>query len=140
MSQKNRDNKNRWRNKTVAFRMSPEEAQELDDRVKLLGYRSKQEYLIEAALYSKVEAVGAPVMFYQFRENLKRIEQKLEAISSKEEMDEELLTPLRTMLEVLEAFLPAQRKKDGTRMPSEQVMKMTHLQNLKGMFGDEDET
>lgn len=139
MSQKNRDNKNRWRNKIVAFRMSPEEAQELDERVKLLGYRSKREYLIEAALYSKVEAVGAPVMFYQFRENLKRIEQKLETISSKEEMDEELLTPLRTMLEVLEAFRPAQRK-DGTRMPSEQAKKMTHLQNLKGMFGDEDET
>lgn len=30
MSEKNRDNKNRWRNVTIAFRMSPEENEELD--------------------------------------------------------------------------------------------------------------
>ena len=35
MSEKNRDNKNRWRNVTIAFRMSPEENEELDLRVKL---------------------------------------------------------------------------------------------------------
>lgn len=29
MSEKNRDNKNRWRNVTIAFRMSPEENEEL---------------------------------------------------------------------------------------------------------------
>ncbi len=38
MSEKNRDNKNRWRNVTIAFRMSPEENEELDLRVKLCGY------------------------------------------------------------------------------------------------------
>ncbi|SFL47894.1 hypothetical protein SAMN05216390_13314 [Lachnospiraceae bacterium KH1T2] len=32
MSQKVKDDKNRWRNKSVAFRMSPEEAEELDKR------------------------------------------------------------------------------------------------------------
>ena len=31
MSAKNRDEHNRWRNKTVAFRMSPEEAKLLDN-------------------------------------------------------------------------------------------------------------
>ena len=39
MSEKNRDNKNRWRNVTIAFRMSPEENAELDLRVKLCGYQ-----------------------------------------------------------------------------------------------------
>ena len=38
MSEKNRDNKNRWRNVTIAFRMSPEENKELDLRVKICGY------------------------------------------------------------------------------------------------------
>lgn len=37
MSAKNRDNKNRWRSKTVAFRMSPEEAAQLDILAKLSG-------------------------------------------------------------------------------------------------------
>ena len=30
MSLKNRDNKNRWRNKTVAFRVSPEEDEQIE--------------------------------------------------------------------------------------------------------------
>lgn len=47
MSEKNRDNKNRWRNVTIAFRMSPEENEELDLRVKLCGYQTRQEYIIE---------------------------------------------------------------------------------------------
>ena len=42
MSEKNRDDKNRWRNVTIAFRMSPEENEELNNRVKLCGFRTKQ--------------------------------------------------------------------------------------------------
>ena len=37
MSAKNCDNKNRRRSKTVAFRVYPEEAEQLDIRVKLSG-------------------------------------------------------------------------------------------------------
>ena len=47
MSEKNMDSKNRWRNVTIAFRMSPEENEELDLRVKLCGYQTRQEYIIE---------------------------------------------------------------------------------------------
>ena len=41
MSEKNRDDKNRWRNVTIAFRMSPEENKELNNRVKLSGFRTQ---------------------------------------------------------------------------------------------------
>lgn len=44
MSEKRLDAKNRWRNVVVAFRMSPEEAQELNVKVSLSGL-SKQDYL-----------------------------------------------------------------------------------------------
>ena len=37
MSLKNRDNKNRWRNKTVAFRVSPEEDAQIETAVRLSG-------------------------------------------------------------------------------------------------------
>lgn len=57
MSEKNRDSKNRWRNVTIAFRMSPEEDAELDLRVKLCGYQTRQEYIIESVLHQKVTAV-----------------------------------------------------------------------------------
>ena len=44
MSLKNRDNKNRWRNKTVAFRVSPEEDEQIETAVRLSGL-TKQDYI-----------------------------------------------------------------------------------------------
>ena len=57
MSAKNRDEHNRWRNKTVAFRMSPEEAKLLDEFVKLSGL-NKQDYLISRVLQREVVVQG----------------------------------------------------------------------------------
>ena len=53
MSEKNRDDKNRWRNVTIAFRMSPEENEELNNRVKLSGFRTKQDYIYPECSSSK---------------------------------------------------------------------------------------
>ena len=97
MSEKNRDDKNRWRNVTIAFRMSPEENEELNNRVKLSGFRTKQDYIIQSVLHQKVVATGNPLMLVQFRQNLERIEKA-------SDMDGELLTPIRSMLEILEGF------------------------------------
>lgn len=104
MSEKNRDSKNRWRSVTIAFRMSPEEDKELDHRVKLCGYRTRQDYIVESVLHQKITAVGNPLMLVQFRRQLKNIETELKRIYSSDEMDEELLTPIRTMTEILESF------------------------------------
>ena len=43
MSAKNRDERNRWRNNTVGFRVSPEESEQINAAVALSGL-SKQEY------------------------------------------------------------------------------------------------
>lgn len=40
MSAKNKDDKNRWRNKNVGFRCSPEEGIEIDKRWKMCGFTS----------------------------------------------------------------------------------------------------
>lgn len=90
MSEKNRDNKNRWRNVTIAFRMSPEENEELDLRVKLCGYQTRQEYIIESVLHQKVTAVGNPLMLVQFRKQLRGIEEELKRLTTLEDADEEL--------------------------------------------------
>ena len=100
MSEKNRDNKNRWRNVTIAFRMSPEENEELNLRVKLCGYQTRQEYIIESVLHQKVTAVGNPLMLVQFRKQLRGIEEELKRLTTLEDADEELFTPIRTMLEI----------------------------------------
>ena len=44
MSAKNLDKHNRWRNKTVAFRVSPEEDTQIETAVKLTGL-TKQDYI-----------------------------------------------------------------------------------------------
>ncbi len=84
--------------------MSPEEATDLEDRVKLCGARTKQEYIIESVLNQKVLAKGNSMMLVQFRKDLQKIESELERINSVSEMDKELLIPIRTMLEIMEAF------------------------------------
>ena len=93
-----------WRNVTIAFRMSPEENEELDLRVKLCGYQTRQEYIIESVLHQKVTAVGNPLMLVQFRKQLRGIEEELKRLTILEDADEELFTPIRTMLEILNAF------------------------------------
>ena len=49
MSAKNLDNCNRWRNKTVAFRVSPEENERIDKAVRLSGL-TKQDYITRRLL------------------------------------------------------------------------------------------
>lgn len=98
MSEKKKDDKNRWRNKTIAFRGSPEEAAELDKRWKLCGYATKQDYLIDSMLHQQVVAKGNPMMLVTFRDELHAILHELRRIQDASEMDEELLTPIRTML------------------------------------------
>ena len=44
MSLKNMDNKNRWRSKTVGFRVSPEEDAQIETAVRLSGL-TKQDYI-----------------------------------------------------------------------------------------------
>lgn len=104
MSAKKKDEKNRWRNKTIGFRGSPEEAEELDKRWRLCGYPTKQDYIIDAVIHQRIVAKGNPQMLFQFRSELRGILTELERIQDASEMDEELLTPIRTMLEIMEAF------------------------------------
>ena len=104
MSQKKKDDKNRWRNITVAFRVSPEENEELNMRVKLSGAETKREYIIQSVLRQQVVAKGNPLMLVTFRRELQHIEKELERLTSIDEMDSELLTPIRSMLEILEGF------------------------------------
>lgn len=54
MSQKVYDKKNRWRSKVVAFRVSPEEWEELEDKIKLCGYGTKQDYIIDCLFSNKI--------------------------------------------------------------------------------------
>jgi hypothetical protein len=72
MSEKRVDAKNRWRNVVVAFRMSPEEAEELNVKVAISGL-SKQDYIIQCLLKHEIRVVGG-------RKVARKVEMYLEAV------------------------------------------------------------
>ena len=76
MSAKNVDKHNRWRNKTVAFRVSPEEDEQLEIFVKLSGL-TKQDYIIRRLLEKEVVVQGNKALREQLAavlDELRRIE------------------------------------------------------------------
>lgn len=104
MSKKNKDEKNRWRTETIAFRLSPEERIELDKLYKLSGYETKQDFILDCLFKQKVIARETPMMITSFRKELRTIISELERLDSADDIDEELFTPVNRMIEILEAF------------------------------------
>lgn len=97
------DRKNRWRNKLVSFRMSPEEAEQLNYFARLSGL-TKQEYLINRALQKDVIVNGNPrvykVLRNLFRENLEELK-RLEKTSDKNSELLELIHYMSTIIDGL---------------------------------------
>ena len=91
MSVKSLDSKGRWRNKTVAFRMSLQESDELDMRVKLSGL-TKQEYLINRALEKEIIVNGNPKVYIALKKSLEQVLNELKAIDKNNPSDELLET------------------------------------------------
>lgn len=103
MSAKNLDNKNRWRNKTVAFRMSPEEARQLDVNVKLSGL-TKQDYLISRSLQQDIVVVGNPRVYKTLKTQMAQIYDELRHISDDRDISEEMLETLKLIAVTLDGL------------------------------------
>jgi electron transfer flavoprotein alpha/beta subunit len=93
MSLKNRDEKGRWRNKTVAFRVSPEEDEEIETAVRLSGL-TKQDYIIRRLQSRDVVAVGNPRVYKALRNQLAAVLTELQRISA-EPVSSELLDTIQ---------------------------------------------
>ena len=96
MSEKRLDAKNRWRNVVVAFRMSPEEAQELNVKVSLSGL-SKQDYIIQCLLNHEIRVVGRMKVAKKVQVHLDTILEELQTLDESDRgIDvEELLVQLK---------------------------------------------
>ena len=66
---KNLDYKGRWRNKTVAFRVSEEEAKLIDTQVALSGL-TKQDYIIRRLQCRDVVVQGSPRVYKALRNQM----------------------------------------------------------------------
>ena len=100
MSAKNMDDHNRWRSVTVAFQMSPEEAEQLNRFVKLSGL-SKQDYLIRRVLQQEVTVIGSSRVYKALREQMVSMMEELKRIETGQKIDDELLDVIRMMTVIL---------------------------------------
>ncbi len=93
MSAKNLDNHNRWRNKTVAFRVSPEEADLLDTYVRLSGL-TKQDYITRRLLNRDIVVQGNPRVYKALRDQLAAVLGELRRIEAGGDVGDELLATI----------------------------------------------
>ena len=100
MSAKNRDNKIRWRNITVGFRVSPEENELINKAVALSGL-PKQEYCYRRCLNQDVVVQGNPRVYKALRKELAEVLTELKRIETGNSVDEELMNVIELISIIL---------------------------------------
>ena len=100
MSAKNRDNKNRWRNITVGFRVSPEENELINKAVALSGL-PKQEYCYRRCLNQDVVVQGNPRVYKALKLELDSVLTELKRIEAGSSVDEELMNVIERISIIL---------------------------------------
>ena len=94
MSAKNLDAHHRWRSVTVAFRVSPEEDQQLERLVQLTGL-TKQDYIINRLLGREIVVQGNLRVYQALRDHLAAVLQELKRIQTGETIPDELNDTIR---------------------------------------------
>ena len=100
MSLKNRDEHNRWRNKTVASRVSPEEDKQIETYVRLSGL-TKQDYITRRLTHRDIVVQGNPRVFKALRIQLADVLTELQRIEAGGEVNDELLDLIEMIADIL---------------------------------------
>ena len=90
MSEKKRDNHNRFRSLTVAFRASPEENEQINVAVSLSGL-SKQDYIISKLLDRTIHVQGNCKVHRAVYDRLTEVLTELQRIQAGAQIDDELM-------------------------------------------------
>lgn len=100
MSAKNKDSKNRWRNITVGFRVSPEEKEQINKAVRLSGL-SKQDYITRRLLCQDVVVQGNPRVYKALRNELATVLTELQRIEAGGTVNDDLLDTIELIAVIL---------------------------------------
>lgn len=103
MSARNCDKHNRWRSKTIAFRMSPEEDQQLEAFVKISGL-TKQDYITTRLLERDVVVDGNPRVYKALREQFTAVLDELQRIEAGVRVDADLLEIIQMMATIMDGM------------------------------------
>lgn len=103
MSLKVYDGQGRWRNKTVAFRISPEEDEQLETAVRLSGL-TKQDYIIRRLQHREVVVQGNPRVYKMLRNELAAVLTELQRIASGKQIDDDLLDTIQLITATMDGL------------------------------------
>lgn len=98
MSHKNLDAKNRHRSVVVAFRVSPEESEDLNIRVQLSGL-TKQDYIVRRLQERDVIVQGNPRVYKALKGQMELIYNELLRLSTGSDTSAELIDTIRLVAE-----------------------------------------
>ena len=101
--EKNLDKKGRWRNKTVAFRMSEPEVKILDNLVSLSGL-TKQDYIIKRLLCKDIVVVGNTRVYKALKNHIEQLYTELKRLSNMQEIDDVTLSTVQFINQILEGI------------------------------------
>ena len=103
MSAKNRDKHNRWRNVTVAFRVSPEEDSMIETAVRLSGL-TKQDYITRRLTNREVVVQGNPRVFKALRNQLAAVLDELRRIEAGAGVHDDLLSVIGMIAAIMDGM------------------------------------
>ena len=103
MSAKNMDNHNRWRNRTIAFRVSEEENAQIDIAVKLTGM-TKQDYITRRLLCKDVVVQGNPRVYKALRDQFAAVLEELKRIEAGAGVNDDLLDTIWLMNTIMDGM------------------------------------
>ncbi|MBQ6961663.1 MAG: hypothetical protein IJP78_11865 [Clostridia bacterium] len=103
MSAKNLDAHHRWRSVTVAFRVSPEEDQQLERLVQLTGL-TKQDYIINRLLGREIVVQGNLRVYQALQDHLTAVLQELKRIQPEESIPDDLSDIIQFIAQIMEGM------------------------------------
>jgi hypothetical protein len=113
MSAKNLDRRGRLRSKVVSFRMSEQEAKQLDGLVAVSGL-SKQDYIVSKLLDREVVVKPNSRVQKALREQLEDVARELSRLTRIDEAEPETLELAKHLLDVCESLSGASISQVGT--------------------------
>ena len=100
MSAKNRDRHGRWRARTIGFRVSDSENEEINEMVRLSGL-SKQEYIITKLLNKNVVVMGSPRVYKALKATLSDVLDELHRLTTASDFNEKLAETINIVANIL---------------------------------------
>jgi hypothetical protein len=101
--EKKLDNKGRWRNKVVAFRVSEEEDQMIERCVALSGL-TKQDYITRRLMCRDVVVQGNPRVYKALRNQMAEIYEELKRLETCSPDNDELLYTIQLIAETMKGL------------------------------------